>query len=624
MGSFSDYKAARESLSEKCDVVENAWGAATSASEFEIISTGGQTAVSSEVDELVSQARLRLGSDTIEVGIFGEVKRGKSTLINALVGRRVSSMRVTPETAIPVWVESGRTKTLAILADGTTKIVEDSAEAQKLASQRHENGEGPAVVRVIQYAELSWLPEGLRLVDTPGLQDPSLSESYEARTMSELERVSAAIFMFVSPPGPASHEVQFLRKLAMHGIDKVFLVCNFYQDVWNNADDRADVMEYIQSVVMDAAIASSETAPKDIKLYAVNAKDGLAAIEAGDDAAYEASGVGPLRRDLEDFLVNGALQTVTSGARERLALASSIVGSTLDRREQILQDPSRIESAVRDLDAAVEKSSQELLSIERQLKAEGESLGGRLGDILASPYEATLVGVAGASSVAELKLVMQGLENLASGALARASTEFERSTATILHGAESNLLASFGSSESFASTVTKTVSLNPNLGVPALGTVSTRVNWSEVVSTSVLTGGGGAVVGGTLAGGAGMALLATGPVGWVIGAVAMGVVGLLGGTILGLVNSVKKVTSEERARLAADLTRMRTEARDFGKSQGVSWGDACVTQLRSQRERYLDDKTRELNHVKRVVQDTATRDVALLEIRRAREKLASL
>jgi hypothetical protein len=104
----------------------------------------------------------------------------------------------------------------------------------------------------------------------------------------------------------------------------------------------------------------------------------------------------------------------------------------------------------------------------------------------------------------------------------------------------------------------------------------------------------------------------------------MGVVGLLGGTIMGLVNSVKKVTSEERARLAADLTRMRTEARDFGKSQGVSWGDACVTQLRSQRERYLDDKTRELNHVKRVVQDTATRDVALLEIRRAREKLASL
>ena len=178
MGSFSDYKAARESLSEKCDVVESAWEAATSASEFEIISTGGQTVVSSEVDELVSQARLRLGSDTIEVGIFGEVKRGKSTLINALVGRRVSSMRVTPETASPVWVESGTTKTLAILADGTTKIVEDSAEAQKLASQRYRRGDGPEVVRVIQYAELSWLPEGLRLVDTPGLQDPSLSESY--------------------------------------------------------------------------------------------------------------------------------------------------------------------------------------------------------------------------------------------------------------------------------------------------------------------------------------------------------------------------------------------------------------------------------------------------------------
>jgi Dynamin family len=624
MSAFSSYKAAREQIADKCESVEKAWEAATSASEFEIISTGGQEQVPSEVSELVSQARLRLGSDTIEVGIFGEVKRGKSTLINALVGRRVSSMRVTPETAVPVWVESGPTKTLAFFSDGSTLAVEDSHEAQQLASQRHNQQGGPEVVRVVQFAELAWLPEGLRIVDTPGLQDPSLIDSYEQRTMSELERVSAAIFMFVSPPGPASHEVQFLRKLAVHGIDKVFLVCNFYPDVWNEEDDRKSVLDYVQKVVVDAAVASSEVAPKDIRLYAVNAKLGLTAIEEADDAAYEASGVAGLRRDLEDFLTRGALQAVTAGANERLARATSIVRGTLDKREQILNDPSRIESAVRDLDSAVEKSKQELQAIERTLTSEAQNLGTRLGDILSSPYESAMQGVAGATTIPELETAMRNLGNLASGALSQASTEFERSTAAILADAENRLIASFGAAESFASAVSKEVALNPGLGVPALGSVSTRINWSEVVSSGVISGGAAAVAGGSLAGGAGLALLATGPVGWAIGAIAMGVVGLLGGSILGLINGVKRVTAQERTRVTGDLSRMMREARDFGKSQGAGWGDACVQQLRSQRDRYLGDKTRELNHVKSVVRDTASRDVALLSIRQARERLADI
>jgi ribosome biogenesis GTPase A len=134
--------------------------------------------------DLIAQARLRLKSDTIEVGIFGEVKRGKSTLINALVGTEVSSMRVTPETAIPVWVESGERKTVAWFDDNSWEVVTDEKRANDISSQLFKNSENKDVVRLVQYVELAWLPEGLRLVDTPGLDDPSLIESYKERFIS--------------------------------------------------------------------------------------------------------------------------------------------------------------------------------------------------------------------------------------------------------------------------------------------------------------------------------------------------------------------------------------------------------------------------------------------------------
>lgn len=621
MTSFGSYTSTKKRISEQCDSVQKAWNIATSSSEFEELVGAAHEHVGSEVDDLIGQARMRLASDTIEVGIFGEVKRGKSTLINALVGKRVSSMRVTPETAVPVWVERGEPRTVVIYSDGSSGEVVDSHAAQEIATQRAQSGMGKGVARVVQYTEVEWLPDGLRIVDTPGLQDPSLSDSYESRTMDELERVSAAVFMFVSPPGPAGHEVQVLRRLAEHGIDKVFLVCNFYPDVWSNTADRDEVLAYIKKVVMDAALANSVNAPKEIKLYGVNARDALTSIEANDADGYERSGVAALRDDIEDFLVNGALNTMVLGAKERLLLAASMVEKTLDSRERILRDPSRIANAVKELERAVADSARELGSIEQDLQREGERIGRSLAEILGSPYEKAIGMVASSSSISEMKTVLAGLDNLVSGAQARAATEFERGTSAIVRKAEIQLLDSFGSTDSFAGVSRDTRSLSPSLAAPAVGAVSTRINWSEVMATGALTGLGGAAVGGSLAGGAGLALLATGPVGWVIGAAAVGIIGLLGGSVMGIVSGLNKVRAEDRQRITADLEKMMREAREYGSAQGLAWGNRVASQLRSQRERYLGDKTRELDRVRRVLDDETSRDRALKNIASARAGL---
>jgi GTPase Era involved in 16S rRNA processing len=357
MGTFGTYTNERNRLAENCNLIERAWKEANRQSEMEKIATSSSADIdTSTVDNFLLQARMHLKSSTIEVGIFGEVNRGKSTLINALVGTEVSSMRITPEQAVPVWVESGERKTVVWYDDNSFELVTDDARAKIISSQRFINEGEKNVIRLVQYVELAWLPDGLRIVDTPGLDDPSLINSFKDRTMAELERVSAAVFVFVSPPGPGGAEVSLIRELSAHAVDHVFLVCNFYPDVWKNTDDRESVMKYIEEIVVNTAIDSSGTKPKNVRIYAVNAKDGLNAAIAGDSIAYEESGVAKLRRDIEDFLTNGALQMITSNVENNIRQAASYVDSTLLQREQLLSNPERVELAFRDLKEAKEKS----------------------------------------------------------------------------------------------------------------------------------------------------------------------------------------------------------------------------------------------------------------------------
>lgn len=60
------------------------------------------TEPSADADGLIAQEldtiRQRLAAHRFDIGLFGLIKRGKSTLLNALLGTQVSATSITPET----------------------------------------------------------------------------------------------------------------------------------------------------------------------------------------------------------------------------------------------------------------------------------------------------------------------------------------------------------------------------------------------------------------------------------------------------------------------------------------------------------------------------------------------
>jgi ribosome biogenesis GTPase A len=60
-----------------------------------------------EVRDLAAEVAGRLQALRLEVAVVGEFKRGKSSLLNALVGREVLPVGVLPLTAVPTVLEQG-------------------------------------------------------------------------------------------------------------------------------------------------------------------------------------------------------------------------------------------------------------------------------------------------------------------------------------------------------------------------------------------------------------------------------------------------------------------------------------------------------------------------------------
>jgi predicted GTPase len=71
-----------------------------------------------EVADQATEAAGRLLAQRLEVAVVGEFKRGKSSLINALVGREVLPVGALPLTAVPTVLERGEEGLVVEFADG--------------------------------------------------------------------------------------------------------------------------------------------------------------------------------------------------------------------------------------------------------------------------------------------------------------------------------------------------------------------------------------------------------------------------------------------------------------------------------------------------------------------------
>ncbi|MBQ8965694.1 dynamin family protein [Ruminococcus sp.] len=102
--------------------------------------------------------------------ILGEFKRGKSTIINALLGKKLAPINVTPETYTINEISFGHTQTVeAILENGQrVPLVLEDITRENLERRMKLF---PAKISCVQIKDNAPILRNMRIVDTPGLSD---------------------------------------------------------------------------------------------------------------------------------------------------------------------------------------------------------------------------------------------------------------------------------------------------------------------------------------------------------------------------------------------------------------------------------------------------------------------
>jgi GTP-binding protein EngB required for normal cell division len=329
-----------------------------------------------EVRDLAAEVTGRLQALRLEVAVVGEFKRGKSSLLNALVGREVLPVGVLPLTAVPTVIEQGEEALVVEYTDGR----QEQHPLRQLASfvtEEANPGNRLGVIRVTARLHTPLLDAGVRLVDTPGVG--SVHEHNTRSTDAYLPNLDAAVLVTSADPPISAAERAFLERVLAHAV-RLFVALN-----------KAD---YLAAGDLDRTVAFTERVVRQVlpdwpgPLYALSARPGV-----GDP-----EGVRRFAADLTRFLRQERAAVVTDSARRSAAqgLGSLQLALELERRaaslpaEELATRRARFAAAVDRLtDDAADDAALLGAAVRRGLEALDETLAPHRAELARRAEQAT-------------------------------------------------------------------------------------------------------------------------------------------------------------------------------------------------------------------------------------------
>lgn len=239
-----------------------------------------------------------------KVVVIGEFSRGKSTMINALMGREVLVSDFRPNTATHTVIKYGepeRFQVTYVKESGKAPFKKNSLDLRKDLeavtsdpSMALLRGDKTSLAEQILKVEIWCNSEFLRttniaLIDTPGLG--SIFPAHRKITAELIPSSDAVLFLVQADPGPGEGDILFLRYIREY-VDQIFFVLT-KKDKARSADELEGMLEFARSTIESQAYL-------DIKhLYAVSALQAL-------QGNYEHSGFSEFVPALKAFLKSSA------------------------------------------------------------------------------------------------------------------------------------------------------------------------------------------------------------------------------------------------------------------------------------------------------------------------------
>ena len=327
----------------------------------------------------------KLSSNRFNLVVLGAFKRGKSTLINALLGEAVLPTAIVPLTSVVTILSYGERFSIQVhFQNGKTQTISKEELPDYITEKGNpQNRKGVREVEVAYPSE--YLKDGVRIIDTPGVGSVYAHNTDVA--YNYLPQVDAAIFVVTVDPPLSLAEQEFLKDIREY-VHKLFFVLNKIDYV--ETDDRQEALEFTSQILQD------NLASDKVMIFPLSAKLAMSGKSNGHPEFLGNSLLPQFEDHLRQFLykekgrvlliscLNGALKAITDSTLslkvERQAsglplqeLEAKIArfdlelqGLEKEREMSLLLLDGRVKGVMQELDADLEAFKQETTARLRQ------------------------------------------------------------------------------------------------------------------------------------------------------------------------------------------------------------------------------------------------------------------
>ncbi|MBR6513672.1 MAG: dynamin family protein [Clostridia bacterium] len=202
-------------------------------------------------DELKNLEK-RLKNHIFSVGIMGEFRRGKSTVINALLGQEIVPSDIVPCSATLNYVKWDVNRGAEIyFKDGSVQSVDVEDLSKYVTKITKESEEMSAKVeKAVVYYPCQFCQNGVQIIDTPGLNDDERMSDISEKVIPTLD----AIIMVIVPDSPFSQsEAEFVRnKVMASDLGRIIFVVNKIDTI--DEDDRDRLLDSIRDKIKSSVL----------------------------------------------------------------------------------------------------------------------------------------------------------------------------------------------------------------------------------------------------------------------------------------------------------------------------------------------------------------------------------
>ncbi len=311
-----------------------------------------------------ADTRRRLDDHRVRAVVLGEIKQGKSTLINAILGDDALPTGVTPTTGAVATVRVGAGVGTFLNTDDRHESL--SAERfAALATGRERPPEGSTIELVVGAGAL---PPTLEVIDTPGMND--MERVRGAISRGELPRADVLVLVLDATQLLNRTEMAFLRDAvaAVGGLAgsgaSLLLAINRIDLV--APDDRPLLVEHLRREVRALAGEDGEAA---VEIFQTDARG---ALRRPDDDAEGVAQVRALRRRLIE-IAEGHADVLPARARASLARHATLLAhnAAIAARALTLEELA-LRREIRAVEREVVDNDSDLVVVREQL-AQGQA-----------------------------------------------------------------------------------------------------------------------------------------------------------------------------------------------------------------------------------------------------------